>query len=96
MYKVLATIVNTSLLSVWRSSCLRRLRSPHVVSLSPGLVHFVCAIRVVLVIGSVKHPNTWASVVGWTWSQTVYSNYVDEETARAPTLDHLPLRQPQF
>ena len=26
-------------------------------------------------------------MVGWTWSPTFYSNYVDEETARAPTPD---------
>ena len=50
-------------------------------------MHFVCAIRVVVVIGSVKHPNTRARVVGWTWSPTFYLNYVDEETARAPTPD---------
>ena len=47
----------------------------------------MCAVRAVVVIESVKHPNTRARVVGWTWSPTFYSNYVDEETARAPTPD---------
>ena len=38
---------------------------------------------------SFKHPNARARVVRWTWSPTFYLklNYVDEETAGAPTPD---------